>query len=158
MTQAPQNAPNPRSRATPADERPEQHADTTPPSWLTDEDALTAWSAAVQLLTAVRIVAKSDLTALARYCKLLSEWIALTKDIDLNGHTVADRFDQMKLNPSVQARDAIERSIRALEKALGLDPQSYMDLTKDLSKAATGRQKAKGGRSVGGFLNKKPGG
>ena len=156
MTQAPQNAPNgPRSRAPASDAEPEQHADTTPPSWLTDADGVAAWDAAVQLLTAVRIVAKSDLTALARYCKLLSEWIKLTADIDTNGHTQEDRFGQNKLNPSVQARDAIERSIRALEKALGLDPQSYMDLTKNIAGAATGRQKAKGGKSVGGFLNKK---
>lgn len=163
MTQAPQNAPGgPRSRTIPTgdpkpDDTPEpQHADTTPPDWL-GADARPAWDAAVALLTAVRIVARSDLTALARYCKLLTEWISLTKDIDANGHTIEDRFGQPKLNPAVSARDQIERSIRALEKALGLDPQSYMDLTKDLSKALTGRQKAYSGRRVGGFLNKKGG-
>ena len=157
MTQAPQHAVNgPRSRAKPQAEPPEQHADTTPPDWLT-KDARPAWDAAVLLLTSVRIVAKSDLTALARYCQLLSEWIGLTERIGEQGHVTTDRFGQDKLNPAVQARDSIERSIRALEKALGLDPQSYMDLTKDLSKALTGRQKAGSGRRVGGFL-KKPGG
>lgn len=157
MTQAPQNAPNgPRSRATPApvDDAPEQHEDTTPPDWLT-KDAHTAWDAAVRLLTSVRIVAKSDLTALARYCQFLQEWIDLTDQISVNGHTLTDRFGQIKANPEVAARDSIEQRLRQLEKALGLDPSSYLDLTKDLNKAVTDKNKARNGRRVGGFLNTK---
>lgn len=151
MVQAPQSDPNgPRSRAGAAEEPPAQTADTNPPEWLSD-DAHAAWVAAVALLTSVRIVAKSDLTALARYCQLLTEWIGLTEAITRDGHVTPDRFGQDKLNPSVTARDSIERAIRGLEKALGLDPQSYMDLTRDLSKALTGKHKV-GGRSPGGFL------
>lgn len=157
MTQAPQNAPNgPKSRAAPADEPPEQTEDTTPPDWLT-EDAHAAWTAAVALLTSVRIVAKSDLTALARYCQFLAEWIDLTAKIAANGHTLEDRFGQIKANPEVAARDSIEQRLRQLEKALGLDPSSYLDLTKDLAKAVTDKNKARNGKRVGGFLNtKKP--
>lgn len=157
MVQAPKHDPNgPQARPGPAADAPlVQTEDTTPPDWLS-EDALPAWTAAVALLTSVRIVARSDLTALARYCKLLSEWIDLTGDIDTKGHVTKDRFGQDKLNPAVQARDSIERSIRALEKALGLDPQSYMDLTKNLSGKLTDRHKARGGKRVGGFLNKAP--
>lgn len=157
MPQAPRHDPaGPMSRGNlPATDNldPVEQPDTSPPDWLT-KDALPAWRAAVDLLTRVRIVAKSDLTALARYCQLLAEWIILTDDIMVSGHTVADRFQQQKLNPSVQARDAIERSIRALEKALGLDPSSYMDLTRDLAKQTQQRGKVRNGRGVGGFLNK----
>lgn len=159
MPQAPRNAPNgPRSRGSKPDIDPPDPAkqpDTKPPLWL-DDNALPAWKAAVDLLTQVRIVAKSDLTALARYCQLLYEWVILTKDIRARGHCVETTTGE-KLNPSVSARTQIEAALRSLEKALGLDPSSYLDLTRDLAKAATDRNKARGGRgSVGGFLNKRP--
>lgn len=158
MPQAPRNSPNgPRSRGSAAagtTPDPAEQPDTTPPLWL-DDRAIPAWNAAVDLLTQVRIVAKSDLTALARYCQLLCEWIELTKDIRDRGHSIATKTGE-KLNPSVSARDSIERSLRSLEKALGLDPSSYLDLTRDLHKSLTDKNKARGGRgSVGGFLNKK---
>lgn len=157
MPQAPQNDPNgPKSRGTGgiAAPDPAKQPDTKPPLWL-DDRALPAWKAAVELLTAVRIVAKSDLTALSRYCQLLCEWIELTKDIRSRGHSIETRSGE-KLNPSVSARTQIETALRSLEKALGLDPQSYMDLTKDLAKVLTDKNKARGSRgSVGGFLNKK---
>lgn len=155
MPQAPRNSPNgPRSRgATDEDDaEPVEQPDTTPPLWL-DDRAIPAWNAAVDLLTAVRIVAKSDLTALARYCQLLCEWIVLTKDIRERGHSVVTKAGE-KVNPSVSARSQIETALRSLEKALGLDPSSYLDLTRDLAKSVTDKNKARGGRkSVGGFLN-----
>ena len=160
MAQAPRNAPNgPRARGAtaPPDEAPDpaEQPDTTPPLWL-DDRAIPVWNAAVDLLTAVRIVAKSDLTALSRYCQLLCEWIELTKSIRERGHTITTKAGET-VNPEVRARTQIETALRSLEKALGLDPSSYLDLTRDLSKAATDRQKAKGGRkSVGGFLNTQP--
>lgn len=163
MTQAPRHdSSGPLSRAPAPDSAPDpaEQPDTKPPNWLT-EDAHTAWDAAVALLTSVRIVAKSDLTALARYCQYLSEWIALTNDINERGHILEIEVEEGKTprgrgvytNPAVMQRDAIERSIRSLEKALGLDPASYLDLTRDLNKALTDRKKVKGGRRVGGFLN-----
>lgn len=155
MSQAPQNGPNgPRSRgkAVSAAPDPAGQPDTTPPLWL-DDRAVPTWNAAVDLLTQVRIVAKSDLTALARYCQMLCEWIVLTKDIRQRGHTIETKAGET-VNPSVRARTQIESALRSLEKALGLDPSSYMDLTRDLAKAVTDKNKARGGRgSVGGFLN-----
>lgn len=156
MVQHPRNSPNgPRSRGVTADDAaPAQQPDTTPPLWL-DDRAIPAWNAAVDLLTQVRIVAKSDLTALARYCQLLCEWIILTKDIRERGHSVVTKAGET-VNPSVRARTQIETAVRSLEKALGLDPSSYMDLTRDLAKAVTDKNKTRGGRgSVGGFLNTK---
>jgi len=143
-----------RSRGTSAPD-PAKQPDTTPPLWL-DDRAEPAWRAAIELLTAVRIVAKSDLTALARYCQYLCEFIELTKAIREEGHSIPTK-DSYKTNPAVVARGTIETALRSLEKALGLDPSSYLDLTRDLSKALTDKHKAKGGkRSVGGFLNAQP--
>lgn len=162
MPQAPRNSPNgPRSRGTGATGAsapdPAEQPDCSPPLWL-DDRAIPAWNAAVDLLTQVRIVAKSDLTALARYCQLLCEWIVLTKDIRDRGHSIVTKAGE-KVNPSVSARTQIEGALRSLEKALGLDPSSYLDLTRDLHKSLTDKNKAKGGRgSVGGFLNTKKGG
>lgn len=159
MPQAPRHSPNgPRSRGTGDTAsnapNPAEQPDTTPPLWL-DDRAIPAWNAAVDLLTQVRIVAKSDLTALARYCQFLCEWIECTKDIRDRGHSITTKQGE-KVNPSVSARHQIELALRSLEKALGLDPSSYLDLTKDLHKSMTDRNKARGGRgSVGGFLNKK---
>lgn len=158
MVQAPQNSPaGPKSRgrnAPDATPDPTEQPDTTPPLWL-DDRAHPAWEAAIALLTQVRIVAKSDLTALARYCQLLCEWIILTHDIRERGHSIETRSGE-KMNPSVPARSQIETALRSLEKALGLDPSSYLDLTRDLAKSLTDKQKARGNRrSVGGFLNKK---
>jgi P27 family predicted phage terminase small subunit len=152
MPQAPRHDPKgPLSRAKPAPAEEVEQPDTDPPKWLT-ENARPAWNAAVELLTRVRVVAKSDLTALARYCQLLQEWIELTDNISEEGHAITDRFGQPKLNPCVTARDSIERSIRSLEKALGLDPQSYIDLTRDLARQVKDKNRVKGRRSVGGFL------
>lgn len=157
MPQAPRNSPNgPRSRGGSAADTPDpaDQPDTTPPLWL-DDRAIPAWNAAVDLLTQVRIVAKSDLTALARYCQFLCEWIECTKDIRDRGHSVNTKTGE-KVNPSVSARHQIELALRSLEKALGLDPSSYLDLTKDLDKRLADKNKARGNRgSVGGFLNAK---
>lgn len=161
MVQHARNSPNgPRSRGTDtAASGPvtAQQPDCSPPLWL-DSRALPAWNAAVDLLTQVRIVARSDLTALARYCQLLCEWIVLTKDIRDRGHSIVTKAGET-VNPSVRARTQIETALRSLEKALGLDPSSYLDLTRDLHKSLTDKNKARGGRgSVGGFLNTKKGG
>lgn len=155
MPTLPQNAPGgARARAKGSKPDPTDQPDTTPPLWL-DERAEPAWRAAIDLLTQVRIVAKSDLTALARYCQFLCEWITLTHAIRDNGHSLETK-NGPKLNPEVSARTQIEGALRSLEKALGLDPSSYMDLTRDLAKSLTDRNKARGGRgAVGGFLNAK---
>lgn len=145
-----------RSRGTLPDGTPDpaKQPDTTPPLWL-DDRAIPAWNAAVELLTTVRIVAKSDLTALSRYCQYLCEFIELTKAIREEGHSIPTK-DSHKTNPAVVARGTIETALRSLEKALGLDPASYLDLTRDLNKALTDKHKTKGKRSAGGFLNAKP--
>lgn len=159
MTQAPANSPTgPRSRGPGQDTKPDaaKQPDTTPPDWLA-EKAYPAWNAAIELLTSVRIISKSDLTAVGRYAKYLTEFIDLTASIDAEGHTTEDRFGQAKANPAVAMRDAIERSIRSLEKALGLDPQSYADLTRDIHKAALRKNQVQGKRGGGGFLKKKGG-
>lgn len=155
MVQAPSHAPDgPRARGRRIENNLEGQPNTDPPDWLNTK-AHPAWWAAIDLLTSVRIISKSDLVAVARYCKFLTEWIDLTANIDANGHTSEDRFGQMKANPSVAMRDAVERSIRSLEKALGLDPQSHADLTRDINKALKDKNKVRGRRGAGGFLNQK---
>lgn len=155
MPTPPRNSPNgARQRGAAPDLDNAEQPDTTPPLWL-DDRAIPAWNAAIELLTSVRIVAKSDLTALARYCQYLCEFIELTKDIREEGHSIPTK-DSYKTNPAVVARGTIETALRSLEKALGLDPASYLDLTRDLSKALTDKKKARGNQaSVGGFLNSK---
>lgn len=157
MVQASKHSPaGPRSRASQGPEAPAfDPASVEPPSWLSGE-ALKAWGRALVLMTGARTAAEADLTSLARYCQFLSEWIDLTEAIMRDGHTREDRFGSPKLNPAVSARDGIERSLRALEKALGLDPSSYLALTKDLASQARERAKVRGTgqRRVGGFLNK----
>lgn len=173
MVQAPRNDPvaGPRGRGRPsAPDEPEPAAlDTDPPSWLKHPAALIAWNRAIALLTESRMVASADLTTLGRYCQYLAEWCELTECIDLEGllvdreRRVVNKKDQPSYtdriaNPAINARDTIERALRQVEKALGLDPAAYLAITKDM--AAQARERAKiGGQSnrprVGGFLNKK---
>ncbi len=128
------------------------------PEWMTDDYAVAAWDSGVRILTAQRTLAEADLGALGRYCQFVAEWVTLTKDITDNGHTAKNRFEEERARPQVSQRDSIERSLRNLEKALGLDPAAHLAITRDLAAVARDRSKGSGGGKsrTGGFLNKKP--
>ncbi len=131
-----------------------------PPDWLaTDSDAsalaVNAWNTLVQVLIDNRRLANTDLSALARYCRYLGEWVECTKSVDKYGVVIcAPGTDIPKhRNPAFLARQQIEKDMLQQEKELGLTPKARTALQRQLLAALddlphvgrTANQSRKGG-------------
>lgn len=110
----------------------------SPPDWLSgdfgsDMGALACniWRQIAPLLVEARMFRQGDEFSFARYCRFLAEWITATQDIDLRGLTIADPRGEHR-NPSLLARQSIEKDIQALEKELGLSPRARIEVQKRL--------------------------
>ena len=136
-------------------------ADLEPPAWLGDANSIDAWNKAVRLMRAMhRRFNPSDLVSLARYAEYVGNWHQYTETLGADGKFIDGRFG-LVAHPALAERAKCEFCIRSLEKALGLDPASFLDLTKDLSRVARDKAAREGpgrrAKRVGGFLNKSEG-
>lgn len=123
--------------------------------------AVSTWRALAPLLVDARALRESDLFSLGRYCRYVAEWVQLTSDIDSYGFTVTNETKHGMThapNPAVMARQRVEQAMQALERELGLAPQSRMKVQKTLMAALkdlplAGRKATANGGGAIGFLN-----
>lgn len=116
----------------------------TAPDWLHGTDdtaamAVNAWQSIAAILVNSRQFREGDQAALARYCRYLAEWVALTNDIDNLGRIITNTGpkggETTIANPAFRARGQIETGIAALERELGLSPKSRIEVQRRLMAA-----------------------
>lgn len=116
----------------------------TAPDWLHGTDdtaamAVNAWTSLAAILVNSRQLREGDQAALARYCRYLAEWVALTNDIDTLGRIITNTGpkggETTIANPAYRARGQVETAIAALERELGLSPKSRVEVQRRLMTA-----------------------
>lgn len=114
------------------------------PEWLEGADdvaamAVNAWNSIATILVNARQFREGDQVALARYCRYLAEWVALTKDIDDLGRIITNTGpkggETTIANPAFRARGQVETAIAALERELGLSPKARIEVQRRLMNA-----------------------
>lgn len=70
-------------------------SDTSPPDWLTTDEARAEWARVVALLTPVRVLSAGDLSALGHLCQLHGECVRLWRE-GAGGPTAA-QLTQLRL-------------------------------------------------------------
>ena len=118
--------PERRNRAEP--EPPLVEVGAQPPAWLTDKRARAYWPDAVALLTAQRILAVTDTTALGLLCVALADYVEAAAIVAKKGLTYATKTatgsEMVRANPAVAIRDDAWRRLRAILADFGATPAS----------------------------------
>lgn len=127
-TETKQLAGNPGKRAL-------SHTDATPrpgrapnaPAWLPDE-AKTEWRRVARLLTMTRVLAESDMSALALYCEAYARYRAALAEItQVDGSlrlTVDTGTGSIKPHPALTVMNQAQGAMRAMLVEFGMTPSS----------------------------------
>lgn len=137
-----------------------------PPVWLDDGSELGAvsrqvWDVFAAQVGAGRVYRDEDQALLARYCRYVAEWMAVSRELAehlraTGRMTVLDDRGVLRAHPGMAMRGRIESAIQRLEGALALQPSSRLALAARLAQYGEGltdpRQAARAAAPVMGFL------
>lgn len=103
------------------------------PKWLVGRSPREIWAMLERELIEIRFFQATDSNVLGRYCKYMSEWIALTEILDRDGATYTTSSphveEMVRVRPEFRMRKALETDLRDLEKELGLTPSARFSIS-----------------------------
>lgn len=114
-----------------------------PPKWVAKSPrAVAVWNELVPILARLNLVTELDANPLARYCRYLCDWVAADEAVRKEGVY----FDAIgtngeptkKRHPAHQARTDLEKSLREIEEAFGMRPDTRFKILRDQAAAMGG--------------------
>jgi len=100
------------------------------------------WSEVAGYLIDARIVRVSDRNALARYCETLADYVAVTRELDGQGHvywTESNHGKMQRISPWFAVQERLVKRLQDLEDRFGLSPASRQQI---VARMAAGSQAA----------------
>ncbi|WP_261764133.1 phage terminase small subunit P27 family [Kozakia baliensis] len=100
------------------------------------------WEEVAGYLIDSRIVRASDRNALARYCETLADYVAMTKELDMQGHVYKSKSNHgelLRISPYFMVQERLVKRLQDLEDRFGLTPASRQQI---MARMAAGSQAA----------------